>query len=203
MGEATDESGKSRLQHLIDRIAAGDPTARQELVDELAEHICDIARKIFHSRRFQDLRSVTDTASILNAAVVRVLELPTITAPTVGEFLNVVAWVIRNVLVDVARSRKRPGWLPPQGVTDDSTALSGVQRVDDRADPADVAERDELVAILLDGIKDLPVEEQQVVNCRLLGLDRPNSARVLGLHLKKVDRLWASAKLRLSELLPE
>jgi len=193
-------SETAQLQTLIDRIVAGE-AARKDLIARSHRRLLQLARKIFHED-FADMRGDHETGSILNRAVVRLLEdLPKLkTQPrTVLEYFRFSAVEMRRVLLDLARQYRRkrkrePSWL--KGRASEGSQRDFAANVADRSpDPAKIAMWTEF----LQKTESLPEQERDVVFLhKYHGLDLGEAAKYLGLSKQDVRNLWASAEERLS-----
>src|SRR5262245_18606774 len=102
------DASSTELQGLIDRLAAGDPSARGELIDRACGRLRRLARRIFHD--FARLKRLEDTDDLLNEAVMRLLRrLEAGRQPaSVAEFFRLAAREMRCELLDMVRHHFGP-----------------------------------------------------------------------------------------------
>jgi RNA polymerase sigma factor (TIGR02999 family) len=190
-----------QLQQLLDRMRSGDATARTELIGLAYERLRLLARKMFH-QDFPRLGNLHETDSILHEAVLRLFRaLQEVQLASVHDFLTFSAAQIRRVLLDMARHQGRrdrkiddlsAGTGPPSGAHQDAA--------DPSFDPSHLAQWSEFHQ----KVRGLPDEEREVVDLYWYqGLSQAETAQVLGIHEKAVSRRWISARLKLSEWLPD
>jgi RNA polymerase sigma factor (sigma-70 family) len=184
-----------RLQSLLDRMNAGDPTARRELIGRAYDRLRLLAGAILN-RSFPALRNRHDLDSVLHDSCIRLVQaLESVTTPTVADFFRLAARKINHVLLDlIDRHRRHPGGLPegPSGLVAEPS--------DQSHDPARLAlwaEFHAQAARLPDGPRE--VFELQYY----LDLSQAEIATLLQLHPRKVSRLWQSAKDHLAAALPD
>ena len=189
------------LQQLLDRMQGGDGTARTELLGLAYERLRLLARKMFH-HDFPRLGNLHETDSILHEAVLRLFRaLNEVQPRNVHDFLTFSAAQIRRVLLDMARhhgreQRKINEFRSPSG----SPAVAPHDLADSSPDPAHLAQWSEFHQ----KVRELPDEEREVVDLYWYqGLTQAETAGILGVHEKAVSRRWLSARLKLSEWLPE
>ncbi|HLJ95061.1 MAG TPA: sigma-70 family RNA polymerase sigma factor [Gemmataceae bacterium] len=190
-----------QLQQLLDRMRSGDGTARTELLGLAYERLRLLARKMFH-HDFPRLGNLHETDSILHEAVLRLFRaLHEVQPRSTQDFLTFSAAQIRRVLLDMARQhgrehrrineRRAHSGYPGQGPED---------APDTNTDPSHLAQWSEFHH----KVRELPDEEREVVDLYWYqGLTQAETAQVLGVHAKAVSRRWLSARLKLSEWLPQ
>ncbi len=190
----------TQLQQLLDRMRCGDGAARVELLRLAYERLRLLARKMFH-HDFPRLGNVHETDSILHEAVLRLFRaLKEVQPANVHDFLTFSAAQIRRVLLDMARHhgrehRKINDLRPPPG---SPAAYQDV--ADTNLDPSHLAQWSEFH----EKVRELPDEEREVVDLYWYqGLTQAETAGILGVHEKAVSRRWISARLKLSEWLPQ
>lgn len=191
----------TQLQQLLDRMRNGDSAARTELLSLAYERLRLLARKMFH-HDFPRLGNLHETDSILHEAVLRLFRaFQEIQPQSVHDFLSFSAAQIRRVLLDMARQhgrgeRNRSEW-------SDLSELPLAARqdlADSSFDPSQLAQWGEFHH----KVRELPEEEREVVDLYWYqGLTQAETARILGVHEKAVSRRWLSARLKLSEWLPQ
>jgi RNA polymerase sigma factor (sigma-70 family) len=190
-----------QLEQLLDRMRNGDGTARSELLGLTYERLRLLARKMFH-QDFPRLGNLHETDSILHEAVLRLLRaLQEVQPPSVHDFLTFSAAQIRRVLQDMARQQDRRDRKINELNTGSGPSLAAHQDLADTSlDPSQLAQWSEFHR----KVRELPDEEREVVDLYWYqGLTQAETARVLKVHEKAVSRRWLSARLKLSEWLPD
>lgn len=170
---------------LLEQWRAGDESARERLLTLLQGEMRGIARRLMRKERRGHTLQPT---AVVNEACLRLLGSSDPPSRSRGDFLGLVARVMRQVLVDHSRRRdadKRGGdW----------------QRVSLQADRA-VADPGEALVDALDldaaltKLADLSPRQAQVVELRYFaGLSIPEAAEVLGLSAATVKGEWGVAR---------
>jgi RNA polymerase sigma factor (TIGR02999 family) len=191
------EDRTREIQQLLDRVRDGDGAARTELLARAYERLRLLARKMFH-QDFPRLGNLHETDSILHEAVLRLSRaLRDVPPPSVHDFLTFSAAQIRRVLLDMARAQgRRDRKFTTLSDAPDSVAQPGGAG----ADPSHLAQWGEFH----ERVRELPDEERKVVDLYWYqGLTQAETARLLGVHEKAVSRRWLSARLKLSQWLPQ
>jgi RNA polymerase sigma factor (sigma-70 family) len=182
-----------RLQSLLDRMNAGDPAARRELIARAYDRLRLLAGAILN-RSFPTLRNRHDLDSVLHDSYIRLVQaLDSVTAPTVADFFRLAARKINHVLLDLIDRHRRHG-------RGDGLSGFAADPPDQSHDPARLAlwaEFHAQAARLPDGPRE--VFELQYY----LDLSQAEIAVLLNLHPRKVSRLWQSAKDHLAAALPD
>ncbi len=122
MIEVTDHAGQ--IQHCLDRLRAGDESARDELVHLVCGRMERLARKMLGN--FPGVRRWELTDDVLQNSVIRLFRaLKVVTPDNPRSFFNFAAEQIRRELIDLARHYNGPEGL---GARHDSQAdgFSGV-----------------------------------------------------------------------------
>lgn len=186
-----------QLQAIIDRILAGDRSARRELLDRACDRLRRLAARMLNES-FPALRMRHELDSVVHETWIRLVQaLEKTEPPTVADFFRLAAFKVRQVLLDmVERKRKelsreapRPGNSSADGVTEP------VQLTYDPSRLAMWTEFHEKV----DG---LPEDERTVFEMHYyLEMPQTEIARVLSLHPRKVSYLWVSATEKLADRL--
>jgi RNA polymerase sigma factor (sigma-70 family) len=191
----------TRLQHLLDRMRNGDDAVRTELLGLAYERLRLLARKMFH-QDFPRLGNLHETDSILHEAVLRLFQaLQHVQPESVHDFLTFSAAQIRRVLLDMARYQgRRDGKINPWTAGSGSPMAGDLDLADPSLDPSHLAQWSEFHQ----KVRELPDAEREVVDLYWYqGLTQAETARILGVHEKAVSRRWLSARLKLSEWLPQ
>lgn len=176
------------LTALLESHRAGDEAAMRELVDRVYPTLKDMARR--QLRRRED---ALNTTGVVHDAFVRFAERRDCRWESRDHFFAFAARVMRQVVVDHLRAR----YSAKRGAGRDAVPLDEL-RV---AAPAS-HERALLVDELLDGLGEVDDRLVRVVECRYFaGLTEEETARVLGVTARTVQRDWRRARAWLQHAL--
>ncbi|MFW6083588.1 MAG: sigma-70 family RNA polymerase sigma factor [Gemmatimonadota bacterium] len=188
-GEAHEITG------LLEAHAAGDEKALEQLIPL----VYDDLRRIAHQRLRSERRSHTlDTTAVVHEAYLRLVDVSAPDWNGRAHFFAVSSRLIRNLLIDYARRRKadkRGGDAirVPLNEELDSASIEGPDAVD--------------LLALDDALTELARYDERlerVVECRFFGgLTVPETAHVLGVSTRTVERDWTRAKAYLYRALAE
>ena len=177
----------------------GDDSVRAPLLAHIEDRVRRLARRLFRPER--GLHGVDDTDDVVQQAMLRLdRALATVRPASVRDLFGLAALQIRRVIRDIARRvRRRQAHLPTVGVD----ALSRGQRgepIDWEHDPA----KADLMAEFHEAYEGLPSDLRVMVDLRWYnGLNRKDTAAVLGVSVATVDRRWIDARVYLQrELFP-
>ncbi len=182
------------IQACLDRLAAGDPAARDELIRVSRDRLVGLTRALF--TRFQPLRRWMDSDDVLNAATLRLCRtLGAVPVADTDYFLALAAKNIRRELLDLVRHYFGPEGVATNHETPGADGLPHIERAAARShDPSDVAVWQELQ----EQIGRLPDEERKVVSFRLdMGMTNAQIAAAVGVSERTVKRRYVAARLRL------
>jgi RNA polymerase sigma factor (sigma-70 family) len=192
------------LQASLDRLRAGDSSARDALLESSRQRLVLLARRML--RRFPGVRRWEETDDVCQRVLLRLDRLLETVQPTsVRDYLRLASMHTRHVLIDLARH-----YHGPEGIgTHHASPARRPQSTSPPADSppaADVDDPAELVAWeefhLL--VEKLPAEEREVFDLLWYqGVSQKEAAGLLGLSLSTVKRRWLSARLRVGERLGE
>src|SRR5437879_10261545 len=92
----------TRLQHILERLQAGDEAARKELLAGAGERLHRLAHTML--RDYQRLKRWEQTDDVLQSALLRLYRaLESVTPATLREFYRLAALQVRRELIDLAR----------------------------------------------------------------------------------------------------
>src|SRR5262245_41888869 len=185
----------TEARDLLDRLRAGDGSARDRLIAVAQARFVALARAML--RRYPHVRRWEQTDDLLQAALVRLhRSLSEVRPEGVGHFDNLAAAQIRRELIDLARSYHGPQGLGAHHHTDPVDRLAQV--VDGSRGPESL----EQWTAFHEAVGRLPEEERQVVDLLWYrGLTHAQSAEVLGVTTKTIQRRWVSARLMIRDAL--
>jgi RNA polymerase sigma-70 factor (ECF subfamily) len=200
MADATHST--TQIQRRLDRLRAGDDSARDELLTIACERLRRLARKML--RGYPGVRRWEQTDDVLQNAALRLCRaLNEVQPASVRSFINLAAVAIRRELIDLARHYdgprgpgrhhvRRPG-------SDGSGGAPGPPDPGtDTDDPARVAAWTEFH----DKVGALPDEEKEVFHLLWYqGLPQAEAAALLGVTERIVKYRWRSARLKLHQML--
>ena len=178
------------VDRLLADCAAGDPTA----FDRLIPVVYDDLRRIAHRQLARERPDHTlGTTAVVHEAYLQLVNQRTATWKDRAHFFAVAARVIRHVLVDYARGRGR------QKRGGDAIHIPLRPQLDGRgSDTVRLLALEEALTAL--AARDPRLE--RVVECRFYGgLTMKDTAEVLGVSLRTVERDWTRARAYLYQAL--
>jgi RNA polymerase sigma-70 factor (ECF subfamily) len=200
MADATDST--TEIQIRLDRLRAGDASARDELLDIARVRLSRLARKLL--RGYPGVRRWEQTDDIVQNAALRLCRaLKDIRPESVRHFINLAAVQIRRELIDLARHYEGPEGpgrhhLSRAGPDDSGTAPGPPDSPADTGDPARLASWTEFH----DTVETLPDAEREIFDLLWYqGLSRREAAALLGVTERVVKRRWRATLLKLHERL--
>jgi RNA polymerase sigma-70 factor (ECF subfamily) len=182
----------AQISRWLDRIAAGDRAAQDELLAAVSGRLLRLARKMF--RHFPRVRRWVDSDDVLQNAQLRLLRaLETVRPDSARAFFALAAQQIRRELLDMARH-----FFGPQGLGanhDSQPPASARPPVPDRKDDSGDLTRWQAFH---ESVAQLPPEEREVVDLLYYaGQTQAEAAELLGVAVRTVQRRWGAALLRL------
>jgi RNA polymerase sigma-70 factor (ECF subfamily) len=192
-----------QIQGLLDRLHAGDESARAALLDNACERLTRLTRKMLKS--FPRLRRWEQTGDVLQNACMRLYRsLAEVRPAGVTEFFRLAAVQIRRELLDLTKHYHGPrGPATHHASAPDEPDSSGGGGVDahpvaDEADPAALAAWTDFHT----QIDRLPDEEREVFDLLWYQeLSQAEAAALLGVSERTIKRRWQSARLMLHKAL--
>jgi RNA polymerase sigma-70 factor (ECF subfamily) len=191
----------TRIQLRLDRLRAGDASARDELLTMACERLRRLARKML--RGYPGVRRWEQTDDVLQNAAMRLCRaLDDIKPASVRDFINLAAVQIRRELIDLARHYDGPEGPGRHHASragrDDYSERPGLDPADHSHDPAGLAAWTEFH----DQVGALPDELKEVFHLLWYqGLPQAEAAALLGVTERVVKYRWRSARLALHERL--
>jgi RNA polymerase sigma-70 factor (ECF subfamily) len=192
----------TQLRRWVERIRAGDFTAREEMLRATYDRLERLARKML--RRYPTVDRWEETGDLLHNAVLRLLRALREVEPTsVRDFFGLAAEQMRRELLDLARHHltrqmRGPSYAMGTGGSDSGTGVP---------EPADAAEDpDELEkwCAFHEAVERLPVEEREVVGLIYYhGWTQMETAEHLHLSKRSVQRHWSAAMLKIHAVLKD
>jgi RNA polymerase sigma-70 factor (ECF subfamily) len=195
-------SSSTQIQLRLDRLRAGDATARDELLKIACERLSRLARKMLRS--YPGVRRWEQTDDVLQNAALRLCRsLDAVKPASVRSFINLAAVQIRRELIDLARHYDGPEGPgrhhAGRGGPDGSGGAPGpLDPGTDTDDPAPLADWTEFHA----QVQALPDAEKEIFDLLWYqGLSQAEAAAVLGVTERVVRSRWRSARIRLHQRL--
>jgi RNA polymerase sigma-70 factor (ECF subfamily) len=192
-----------RIQGWIDRLRAGDESARQELLNCACERLTRLTHKMLQG--FPRVRRWEETGDVLQNSLMRLhRSLADVKPATAVDFFRLAALNIRRELLDLAKHHYGPegsaahhASIGPRSDTD-SNAPAILDRPDDDTGPDPLASWTEFH----EQIERLPDEDREVFDLLWYqGLSQAEAGKVLGISERTVKRRWQAARLRLYQSL--
>jgi RNA polymerase sigma-70 factor (ECF subfamily) len=195
----TDSFGTTTLLGLIARLQAGDLSAWDDVYRHTGSRLEALAHRML--RTFPQVHGFEQTDDVLQNAVLRLLRALQVVRPgSVREFFGLAGEQLRRELLDLKRHYYGPQGLatyqaPPNGADPHSDPLATIP---DRAPEwLELEEWSEFHR----QIGELPMELREVVDLHFYqGLTKAESATVLGVDARTVQRRWNIALNRIRSL---
>src|SRR4051812_17978613 len=151
------------LQPILDRLAEGDPRAKEELITRSQERLRRLARKML--RCDPRVARWEQTDDLLQSALLRLQRsLETVTPESVRGFIGLAATHMRRELIDLARHHYGPEGHARHHASDDAPgrAERGGQPLYDREAPGEGPSTLADWTLFHEKVKDLPAQEREV-----------------------------------------
>jgi RNA polymerase sigma factor (sigma-70 family) len=192
----------TQIQLRLERLGAGDGSARDELLTIAGDRLSRLARKMLKS--FPGVRRWEQTDDVLQNATMRLYRALECSAPeSPRSFFNLAAVQIRRELIDLARHYYGPRGMGAHHASNlpgprDDSAVPQHAGGRDTYDPSRLAAWTEFHA----QIDALPDQEKEVFNLIWYQeLSQAEVATLLGVTERVVKYRWRSARIKLHEML--
>jgi RNA polymerase sigma-70 factor (ECF subfamily) len=201
MADASNQS--VQVQGWLDRLRAGDESARKELLNCACERLTRLTRKMLKS--YSRLKRWEQTDDVMQNAVLRLYRaLGEVRPATAADFFRLAALNIRRELLDLAKQ-----YYGPRGRGTKHATVEGRQPAegDDPAvfDPADISVGPDRLAAWTEfhnQVERLPDEAREAFDLLWYqGLSQAEAASLLNVSERTIKRRWQSARLKLHEAL--
>ncbi len=190
----------TRIQGCLDRMRAGDLSARSELLAHSSSRLTRLTRKML--RDFPGVHRWEQTDDVLQNAVIRLCRaLGDVQPPTAGDYFRLAAAQIRRELLDLARrySGARGQAAVPVG------GCRAGEEAPSRPDPTDTTNDPDRLAAWTDfhrEVEMLPAEEREAFDLLFYqGLPQAEAAAAVGVAEITIKRRWRAARMRLVQTL--
>ncbi len=190
----------TQLQHLIDRINAGDGQAREELIGRACDRLRRLTAKILQD--YRRLKRFEDEDDVLQNVVLRLMRrLRAVSVTSVADFFYLAAREIRLELIDLARRYYGPSG---KGTKEKELEIpSDSSNPNLPAGPANTHHEPSHLALwseLHEHAQSLPAMERCVFDLLWYHeMTQEEAAAVLNCSVATVKRYWVSARERLRE----
>lgn len=185
------------IEYWLQRLRAGDPAARNELLRHSRDRLRALTRRMF--RRYSGVRRFEETSDVLQEVLFRLDQaLRAVDVPSSRDFLCLAACHIRWALIGLSRHYFGPNGL---GANQAAPGSVGEERLNlhpsgGEDDPYQLA----LWAEFHRRIGELPEEDRELFDLLYyLDLPQPAAAEQLGVSLSTLKRRWQAARLPLAE----
>jgi RNA polymerase sigma-70 factor (ECF subfamily) len=174
----------------IERLQAGDPSARDGLIRASTERLRRLSRALL--RRYPGVRRWEETDDVYQNAMMRLYRALAEVRPTDARaYLGFAALQVRRELIDLARR-----YAGPEGMGANHASNPGHQPIDaDGLDPGSLVEWTEFHAL----VDRLPEELREAFDLLYYqGLSQAEAATVLGVSDRTIKRRWREARIELN-----
>jgi RNA polymerase sigma factor (sigma-70 family) len=188
-------------QTWIKRLQAGDPTARNELLNHSCERLRRLARRML--RDFARLKRWEDTDDVLQNALLRLwTALAEVTPSSARHFYALAALQIRRELIDLARQYYGPEGIGAKHASnvqgDHSESVPQAGKADSTHEPSRLAVWSEFHQ----RVDTLPEQEREVFDLLWYQeLTQAEAAALLSISEATLKRRWLAARRRLHQML--
>ncbi len=198
------------VRKCIDRLNAGDDTARDELITVVCDRMQQLAKRMLAG--YSRLRRWEETDDVFSGAVIRLQKaLQVVSLESPKHFYRLAALQIRRELKELARKHCRENGPIVQNEADAEVNAGRLEGESNRLEPADVTHDPGRLTHwveLHERIEELPADDREVFETIWYHqLSQTEAAEVLGVSRRTVIRRWQSACLALHKhldaVLPE
>jgi RNA polymerase sigma-70 factor (ECF subfamily) len=195
---------ENRLAACLERLAAADPSARDELIAIACVRMRGLAHRML--RAFPRVRRWDETDDVVQNAALRLYRaLGQVVPADVRGFMGLAAVQVRRELLDLAKKHAGPESYASNHETN-YQRIDGEARakVDDASDAGESHERITRWTQLHELAASLPDDERELFHLVwYLGLKQDEAANLLGCSIRTVKRRWEEAKRLLAAAMPE
>lgn len=186
------------LQACLDRLRAGDDSAREQLLSRACDRLGRLARKML--RADPRVGRWEDTDDVRQNAMLRLYRaLAEVRPATPRDFFRLAALHIRRELIDLARRHYGPAGAGRHHQSFPQGAPDAPEPADTSHDPQRLAHWSEFHA----AIERLPDEEREAFDLLWYhDLSQAEAAALLGVSERTLQRRWRSARRLLAGVLP-
>jgi RNA polymerase sigma-70 factor (ECF subfamily) len=191
-----------RIQGWLDRLRAGDESARKELLNCACERLTRLTRKML--KGYPRVKRWEQTDDVMQNATMRLYRaLAEVRPASAGDFFRLAALNIRRELLDLAKHYYGPRGL---GAKHASVRKSpGSESAPAALDPSDTADEPSRLASWTEfhaQVEKLPDEEREIFDLLWYQeLSQAEAAALLHVSERTIKRRWQAARLKLHEAL--
>jgi RNA polymerase sigma-70 factor (ECF subfamily) len=200
----SDHSQSDTIQVLLERLANGDESARDELIAAAGERLMNLTRSM--KRTYDRVNRWEQTDDVFQRSIMRLHRaLTEVDIADVRHFYRLAATQIRRELIDLTRHYGGPQGMGANHATQmadnpdrSEAAVHGAYDAmdEDGGAPQELSAWTELHR----AIEQLPEEQKEVVELLFYnGLSQTQASELLGVSTRTVKRYWRNAKLSLFE----
>lgn len=194
--EISESDRDRRLEDCLERLAAGDSTARDDLIAIACDRMRVIAQRML--RTFPSVRRWDETDDVVQNAAMRLYRAITQIQPGDARgFTGLAAVQVRRELLDLAKKHAGPESYAANHETN-YHRIDGEHRakIDAVAGQADEPDRQERWTRLHEAAEALPEDERELFHLVwYLGMKQEEAGQLLGCSVRTVKRRWESAKV--------
>jgi RNA polymerase sigma factor (sigma-70 family) len=200
-----DPSSRSVLiQGWIDRLRAGDDSARAELLRCSCDRLAELTRRML--RRYERIKRWEQTDDVIQNVSMRLYRtLESVTPQSTRDFLRLASLNIRRELLDLAKHYFVPqglGTLHASSPEGGSSGNGRTVRDDEPSDPTHDPSRLDAWAEFHRQVSALPDEQREVFDLIWYqGLPREDAAEAMGVSKRTLMRRWQEARLAIFDAL--
>jgi RNA polymerase sigma factor (sigma-70 family) len=198
------EGQTTRIGAALDRFAAGDVSARDDLIVWASQRMGEIAHRML--RTFPTVSRWEQTDDVVQNAALRLERALQATVPADARGLvGLAATQVRRELLDLAKKYRGPESFASHQETNYQRLGDDLRaKVDDAPQPDEPCDRLDRWTHMHTVAGELPDDEREVFHmCWYLGLKQDEIAALLGCSVRTVKRRWEMAKEWLAASMPE
>lgn len=192
------------LQQCLDRLQAGDSSARNELVAYACDRLQRLTRKML--KDYRGVRRWEETGDVFQNAMIRLCRaLNEVSPRNLLDFYRLAALQVRRELIDLARHHSGPLGMGANHASMGPTPAGESNNLPPAYDAVDVTTEPSRLALWTEFHRQaerLPEEEREVFDLLWYqGLSQIEAAAVVGVTDRTIKSRWRSARLKLHEAL--
>lgn len=169
---------------LLIQWSEGDRSAMDRLIPIVYDELHRIAGRYFRRERADNTLQPT---ALVNEVYIRLVDQRGVSWQSRAHFFGIAARIMRQILVDRARSRNAA----KRGGADYKLDLTDISDVTDKSRPLDLLALDQA----LDGLASFDSQQGRIVELKFFGgLSIEETAEVIGISPATIKREWALAK---------
>lgn len=189
-----------RLEDCLERLAAGDSTAREDLIVIACDRMRGIAQRML--RTFPSVRRWDETDDVVQNAAMRLYRAITQIQPRDARgFTGLAAVQIRRELLDLAKKHAGPESYAANHETN-YRRIDGEHyaKIDAAPGQSDEPDRQERWTRLHEAAEALPEDERELFHLVwYLGMKQEEASQLLGCSIRTVKRRWESVKVLMAK----